>query len=612
VVVRGVAIASPSWAVLADALGPSVRLFADIPRGAITLAVGIYLHGAEREQDLFGLWARARQLPALTVRAEADELVIGPLALPGKSGCGYCARARMAAAFASNGKRPLTQSHLRDVDAVAFPLLSAEIRAIMHNGISAASLLDRVLVCDLKTGLASRHRVIPLSWCPVCGGASGCVESVEAESNLSVFRDPESLLRELEGWVDPHTGIISEIQFELPEDGKDVPIIATTSPPHLLCDDGSLRQLPIGWGKGMNLSEAILSAVGEAIERYSGSLLDPARVIWKKCDELEGDFLDPREFALYSEAQYSNADYPFARFDPQIAHPWILGSWGHDGSPVWVPAILVYLFFSGGPDHFFAQGTSNGLAASSTARDAGLRALLELVERDAFMTAWLTGGCGERIVLDETLDGELSQVLESVERLGASVELYALPDCAVGTAVLCLALGDGVEYPGVTIGLSADLDPRRAVRQAILELAQTGPHLRRMMVSGRLQVPENPQDVREMLDHAAYYFPANRIEAFGRIRHNGATLRLRDLLQRETTLERSLESCASALWSAGIRVAIVDVTSPDLLIGPFRVVRAVSPDLQPISCGYGLDSEPVRRVRLRGIFPEIPPVHPIW
>ena len=57
---------------------------------------------------------------------------------------------RLAAAFASDGNRPLTQS-LRDVDAVAFPLLSAEIRAIIHNGISASSLLDRVLVCDLKT-----------------------------------------------------------------------------------------------------------------------------------------------------------------------------------------------------------------------------------------------------------------------------------------------------------------------------------------------------------------------------------------------------------------------------------------------------------------------------
>jgi hypothetical protein len=145
-----------------------------------------------------------------------------------------------------------------------------------------------------------------------------------------------------------------------------------------------------------------------------------------------------------------------------------------------------------------------------------------------------------------------------------------------------------------------------------LELAQTGPHLRRMMHSKRLAVPETPQAVREMLDHAAYYFPAGRAAAFDRFRNGGRTLRLRDLAQCEPASARSLESCASGLRTSGIRVALVDVTSPDVFVGPFRVVRAVSPDLQPISYGYGLDYEPVERLRLHGLAAEIPPVHPIW
>jgi thiazole/oxazole-forming peptide maturase SagD family component len=518
----------------------------------------------------------------------------------------------MTAASASKKNPHQMPSPPSALDPVTSQLLAAEIRRILQDGFDASRLLNGILICDLKTNAASHHRVIPLPWCPVCGGGSHCAASGDAECNLSTVEEPETLLRELEGWVDPYTGIISCIEFELPEDGKQVPIIATTSPPYILGDNGSLRQLPLGWGKGLDLSEAILSAVGEAIERYSASLPDPARLIWKRCNELQGDFLDPRECALYSETQHAEAHFPFVRFDPAIAHPWILGHWGFDGTPVWLPAVLVYLFLRGGPEHFFAQGTSNGLAASTNKHDAALRALLELVERDAFMVAWLTGRCGERLVLDETLDPKLTEVLESVEMRRASVELYTLSDCALGTAVLCLALGDGVEYPGVTIGLSADLDPRRAVRQAILELAQTGPHLSRMMISRRLKVPETPQAVCEMLDHATYYFPADRAKAFERIRQNESRIQLRDLFRRAPTFERSIESCALTLRSAGIRVAIVDVTSPDLLTSPFRVVRAVSPDLQPISYGYGLDFEPVHRARLKGISAEVPPVHPIW
>jgi ribosomal protein S12 methylthiotransferase accessory factor len=58
-------------------------------------------------------------------------------------------------------------------------------------------------------------------------------------------------------------------------------------------------------------------------------------------------------------------------------------------------------------------------------------------------------------------------------------------------------------------------------------------------------------------------------------------------------------------------VALVDVTSADLAPGPFRVVRAVSPDLSPLSYGYGIDRLPVKRIRtrLQGVQP---PIHPIW
>jgi len=604
----------PSWTILTDKLGLNIQhrpqasaCDADID---CSLALSVYTQGSKWESG-FDLWARSKGIPALSVQTGINEVIIGPLALPERCGCGYCAHARMIAASAPKKSQPQMLASFFSMEPAAISLLADELQTILQHGSAASSLMDHVVMCDLESGAISRHRVIPLPWCPICGGASQCKVPAEA-GTLSSTAEPEKLLRQLDGWVDPFTGVISCIQFEVPENGRQVPIIATTSPPYILRDDGSLRQLPVGWGKGLGISEAILSTVGEAIERYSASLPDPAKLIWKRCDQLEGNFLDPRETALYSETQYEDASFPFVRFDPNILHPWILGTWGHSCDPVWIPAVLVYLFFRGEQAHIFAQGTSNGLAASTTKEDAAFRAVLELVERDAFMTAWLTGTPGQRIILDETLDPELAEVLGTIEELGASVELYVLPDCALGTTVLCLALGDGVRYPGVTIGLSADLDPQRAVRQAILELAQTGPYLCRMMVSQRLRVPERPEAVREMIDHAAYYFPATRADAFKRIRNNETHLALRDLCLRAADCERSIGSCAAALRSLGIRVAIVDVTSPDLFASPFRVVRAISPDLQPNSYGYGLDFDMVHRVRAKGVSAEIPPIHPIW
>jgi ribosomal protein S12 methylthiotransferase accessory factor len=237
------------------------------------------------------------------------------------------------------------------------------------------------------------------------------------------------------------------------------------------------------------------------------------------------------------------------------------------------------------------QGSSSGLAAATDPEEAALRATLELVERDAFLTAWLTACPGQRIELDDTLDPLLRRVLVGIEALGATVEVYTLP---------------------------TDLDPCLALRQAVLELGQTGPYLRRMMRSHQLAVPDEPAAVQDMLQHAAYYFPRQRAQAFDRLRHvngdvdgghRGQPCLLRDLA--EYGQKRTLINCAAALDAADIRVALVDVTSADVATGPFRVMRAVSPDLQPLSYGYGMDSQPVARIRNLGLASDAPAIHPI-
>ena len=63
---------------------------------------------------------------------------------------------------------------------------------------------------------------------------------------------------------------------------------------------------------------------------------------------------------------------------------------------------------------------------------------------------------------------------------------------------------------------------------------------------------------------------------------------------------------------AGVRVALIDVTSADVATGPFRVIRAVSPNLQPIWYGYGLERHPAERIRNLKLADDIPAIHPIW
>jgi hypothetical protein len=114
-----------------------------------------------------------------------------------------------------------------------------------------------------------------------------------------------------------------------------------------------------------------------------------------------------------------------------------------------------------------------------------------------------------------------------------------------------------------------------------------------------------------MLDHAAWFFPTERSGEFDRIRSDSRPITLK-YLTGAPRRKRSLAACAKALDAAAIRVALVDVTSPDVATGPFRVIRAISPDLQPLWYGYGFEREPVPRIRALGVAGPLPPVHPIW
>jgi ribosomal protein S12 methylthiotransferase accessory factor len=582
---------------------------------AAARVAGVYDAGAGDGDWLTRLaaWSYAAGVPVVAIGIGPAGATIGPVTAPGLVGCGHCARQRMLAAAAGGTLRsrgaPADDAPSPEVLDAVREILATQLDLLATCAAAASALAGHVMQVDGQSGEITRHRVLALSRCAICGGAAAeAARCATAEGDAHEAPGPGA--DGLAGWVDPLTGVIPALMLDpAVVAGTATPVVITAAAPHVVDDDGTLRQTPAGWGKGLTVADAVRSAVGETVERYCATLPDPARVVWARQDELDGEVLAPSRFRFYDEEQYDRAGFPFARFDAAAIHPWTRGRWLAGGSPVWVPAVLTYLSLTIGPENLICQGTSNGLAASTGFDDAALRATLELVERDAFMTAWLTGTPATPVVLDELGDG-LRAVVEQLAGEGGRIETYVLP-AACGTAALCLAIGDGERTPGVSIGLGADLDPQLAMRQAILELGQTRPYLSAMLRAGVRAIPEEPGAVREMLDHAAFFFPARRAVAFDRLRAGrGAGIALGSLGHGDSP--RSLPACASALEAAGVRVAVVDVTSPDAAAAGFRVARAVSPQLQTISYGHGFDRAPVDRIRDGVLVGRRPPIHPIW
>jgi ribosomal protein S12 methylthiotransferase accessory factor len=340
-----------------------------------------------------------------------------------------------------------------------------------------------------------------------------------------------------------------------------------------------------GEGKGATPEDATRGAIGEGIERYSASIWHPSRLTRKAFNEVRSRAFDPRWLVLYDDVQYKRKDFPFARFDPDQEMFWTTGEWLDTNEPVLLPAIAAYMNFPSTASERFCQTTSNGLAAGSTFNDAALRALYELVERDAFMLFWLARRPGVPVLRDKC-DDPTAQALSDVERMGARTELYLIDAGTHLPTIVCLGFGDGVSWPGVTIGLGTHADVDIALRRAVFEHGHYGAYIRRLMQEGRHTTVRTVNDVVAALDHGLYYVHPSHIDSLRFFRSSEMPVRLSELRLRYRQ-PATLATCVALLSEAGIRTAAVDVTSPDIGLAAIKVVRAFGQHMQPLHFGVG-------------------------
>src|SRR6478736_4781557 len=67
------------------------------------------------------------------------------------------------------------------------------------------------------------------------------------------------------------------------------------------------------------------AAIGEALERYSGSYVPEQRIVVSSAVEIGDDAVDPERFALFSQEQYARSGFPFRRFRRDTVVGWVEG-----------------------------------------------------------------------------------------------------------------------------------------------------------------------------------------------------------------------------------------------------------------------------------------------
>lgn len=401
--------------------------------------------------------------------------------------------------------------------------------------------------------------------------------------------------------VDRRSGIIRFVTEVKPHPSTPAELIVMTAVTSDISRVRPWRIDPSGGGSSFgDAAAARAAAIGEAVERYCGNIIQPGQVVQASYDGLTArgdDAVDPETLVLFSAAQYEAPGFPFAAIRRDSVIPWYRGRSLTRNRPAWLPASLVYVNWhraspSSSPP---TNGTFYpGIAAGRDLSAALLAGLQEVVERHATMIWWLNG---QPLPAIRPVPG--FRPLRGKDIRGW---LIYLPN-EFGIPVLA-AVAENTAESLLTVGFAARPDARQAAFKAwgealILQdlsrdLQDPEGKYRRAIATGRLASGDlkpwradrnyldsyraDYRDVVSLMCQCQFHLDPRAQELARPYLETDRKLSVTDLPRLTGS---DLRACQDAVESQGYEIFYADVTTPDVAAAGLVVTRTLVPGLVP-------------------------------
>ncbi|MGI5351373.1 TOMM precursor leader peptide-binding protein [Streptomyces sp. CA-250714] len=369
---------------------------------------------------------------------------------------------------------------------------------------------------------------------------------------------------------------------------------------------GTPQLMDVHWsGHADTYRDSAALALCEGLERLAGLREGGRGTIRAARSELRHPSVDPRECGLPDQAFFEDAPPRFVPYDEELVLPWVWGWSLRDERPVLVPEQLVHYRLAG-PGPFFAAETSSGCAGGSCVEEAVLHGLLEVVERDAFLVAWLGRARLPQLAVAGCRSRTLPHLAERIRRGGYRLRLLDNRIDLPVPVVTAVATREDSGPGALCLSSAAALDPERAAESAVREVAS--------YLSGFPERTERDLDrlramardftlVRELADHAALYgLPemtphaafllgpqdGEQPSAFRddeRFDEDRGTDARGAAVPHAGDLSAAVRHCRDLLAARGFDTVVVDQTGPEQRAVGTSVVRVLVPGLLPIDFG---------------------------
>lgn len=577
----------------------------------------VWAPGALRDINQHCLHNGVALLPIYT---QFDEAIIGPCVIPQTAGCTSCAELRKSGAVSFAADRELLRTSLthKQPAVTAQPWLSSfslQTLALMASK-EIATYLDHparlqtagaLLVLSLRTLECQRHTFLPSAACPDCS------QLPEDRAELAAFvlharpkvdaatyriRQPAaSSAQILSTYVDARLGLVSALMTS--QSG----FLPTTS-----TQLSTGAENTTGTGCTLQPAHSQLVSVLEVIERYAG--LRPRgkrtaiRASYRQLQEDGLLVLDPCTLGLHTADQYAQpySGHTCRRlvpYHPDLLCRWVWGYSLRERSPLLVPEHCAYYGVPAGHENpAFVFDISNGCAIGNCLEEAIFHAILEVIERDAFLLTWYARLQVPRLDRHSLVDATARLLLEHLEhRSGYTIHIFhlALDHAVPCLCLLCVDEQEREGWPKAFVAAGSHPHPEQALIKALREFAMfvAAPRLLDQQSRARARAMLADADLVQQMEHhpLLYYLP----EAFERLHFLYHTPRSQTFQQvclepatitpESLDLRADLEALAGFYLQRGTDIIVVDQTAPEHVYCGLSCVKVLMPGLLPMTFG---------------------------
>ncbi len=554
-----------------------------------------------------GLIAEERIQPAgipwLGAFIAEDEGVIGPLVRPGVPGCSQCADTRRLMAGCDQGQTETETMGIMDEQSSCSSgwfsragilqltlLLADEVERFMQN--QRVRTEEGLYIVSMKNLSSSFHFFQPEPLCEICGhlpedSREAAEITLQMRSGTGAEGYRSRSMKELEAflvhdYLDERTGILNKKRVNIEAPFADVLV----NLPLFGADE-------VTAGRSHSYAKSELTAILEGLERYCGLKPKGKRtVIHDSFHNLAELALDPVRVGLYSKEQYAQPDFPFEPYDPELPIDWVWGYSFLQERPILVAESLAY--YSTGKGDDFVNESSNGCALGGSLEEAVLFAILEVVERDAFLMMWYAQLPVPRLDAFSSGDKQLQLMIERLRAVsGYNLHLYNMT-MENGIPSIC-ALAKNSKEQGVNLVCAAGShpDPVRAAKSAIHELAGMLPYLNQIYETNVEDYKLMYQDsslVQRMEHHSMLYSLPQAEERLEFLLDKDRPLQsFDDAFPRKTESAdptAELKAVLEIFKRLQLEVIVVDQSTPETLRNGLYCVKVLIPGMLPMTFGH--------------------------